>query len=171
MVNELAKTEKKNITLANELAQSKKLNNILQTQCHEFEQSLKHIETSYQALKEERTVLLGKMEQDKDRLIESLREELKQSHQASLAEIKNVSFNSHDLLMQEKVVSINLKEQVKGLTEELNKQQQTLIQANNMIGPLIKEINWFRKFITEILTFEQLQEYEKKKHALDFMSN
>lgn len=110
--------------------------NSLANEHAELKNAKEHLVQLYQELKDERTVLFGKMERDKDLLIQSLREELKQSHQASLKEITEVSYNGHDALMREKVKTINLEEKIKVLTEELSKQQQELLNTNKILQPL-----------------------------------
>jgi len=171
VASEFAKTERKNIELI------QRVNNI-ETQLHLREEELgdlkkdkEHADNIYRELKEERELLLGKMERDKDQLIASLREELKETHQASLQQMQDVGYHGHDLLMQEKVKSMNLEEKIKTLTEDMLKLQQDLNNANQVVEPLKTRIIWLQKLVAENLTSEQLHEYEKKQQQLDFASN
>lgn len=168
---EFAKTEKKNIELAQKLAQIETQFEILEGQFNELAIEGKHTTESYQALKEERTTMLNKIEKDKDQLIDSLREELKLSHQASLEQIKTISYDGHDLLMQEKVKTLNLQEQIKPMAQEIIKLREELERANKINQPLKKEIDWLQRLMGEMLTSEQLQEYEKKKQLAEFARN
>jgi chromosome segregation ATPase len=168
---EFAKTEKLNVELTQKLTHVTTQFHLLEKSQDELKTTQEYMEQMYKELKEERNILIAKMERDKDQLINSLREELKQSHQASLKEITDVSYNGHDALMQEKVKTINLEEKVKSLTEDLTKQQQEWLHANKMLQPLKTQIQWYQKFMSEVLTSEQLQEYEKKKQLLEFENN
>lgn len=171
VAGEFAKTEKKNIELTQRVKQ-------LDTKLHLEEEQLAglkkdngHLDNLYRELKEERAILLGKMEQDKDRLIASLREELKQTHQANLQKIQDVSYYGHDILMQEKVKAMNLEERIKALTEGMGKLQQELSNAKTVVEPLKYQIKEMQKLITENFTSEQLHAYEKKQQLLAFTSS
>ena len=169
--NELIKTERKNIELNHSVTQQAQQLQLLEKQYKEAEQRAQQLAELNQNIKAERDTALDKITKKQDKLIDSLREELKQSHQASLAQIKETSFNSHDVLMQEKVITINLQEQVKTLNAKVAELKQELDKAYHTVLPLRKEVERQRKFITEVVTFEQLQAYEKFKLAADFESN
>ena len=160
---EFAKTERKNVELTQKLQQTETQLHSSEAELKELKKDKEHLHAIYNDLKEEREILLGRMERDKDQLIASLREELKQTHQTNLQKIQDVSYQGHDLLMQEKVKAINLEEKIKELTQEVAKLQQDLSSANKVVEPLKSKVNEMQKLITEYITTEQLQEYEKKQ--------
>lgn len=151
--------------------QNEKRLNSLQANHDTLEKKAAYLEEAYQTLKEERTTMLNKMEQNKDRLIELLRDELKQAHLVSLEKIRDTSFSGHDALMQEKVIAINLQEEVKTLKTKIGELKQELERANFTIAPLRKKIAQQEKVITEVVTVEQMRAYEQQKQTADFMDN
>lgn len=163
---EFAKTERKNVELTQKLLQFENQINLLEKELEELKKCKEYLDHSYHDLKEEREVLLGKMEKDKDQLIAALREELSQTHQANLQQIQDVSYRGHDLLMQEKVKVMNLEERVKGLSDELAKLQQQSNEANRIVEPLKTKIKQLEKLIAENITSEQLEEYARKQQVL-----
>ena len=171
VANEFAKTERKNVELTQRIAKLEAQLSLLDKVYKELKRDKEHLGVMYQDLKEERAVLLGKMERDKDQLIASLREELSQTHQANLQKIQDVSYSGHDMLMQEKVKVINLEEKVKSLSIELSKLQQDFNDANRIVEPLRSQIKQLERLIAENVTIEQLKEYEKKQKSLAFTSN
>jgi chromosome segregation ATPase len=171
VAGEFAKTERKNIELTQKVTQLENQVYLLEKELDELKKAKEHINNLYSELKEEREVVLGKMERDKDQLIASLRKELQETHQANLAKIQDVSYHGHELLMQEKVKSMNLEERVKFLIEDTTRLQQELNSANQIVSPLKTYIKQMEKLITESLTSEQLREYEKKRQEKDFSRN
>lgn len=163
VASEFAKTERKNIELSQNLTQLESQLHILVKEHSELKKDKQHAEVLYRELKAKQEMLLGIMERDKDQLIASLREELRQSHQASLEKIREIGYHGDELLMQEKVKSINLEEKVKDLTENLSRLQQELVNANRAVEPLKVQIRELQKLITDNLTSEQLQTYVKKQ--------
>lgn len=171
VANEFAKTERKNVELTQQIAKLEIQLSLLDKEYKELKKDKEHLNIMYQDLKEERAVLLGKMERDKDQLIASLREELSQTHQANLQKIQEVSYSGHDMLMQEKVKVINLEEKAKIQASELAKLQQDFNDANRIVEPLKSQIKQLEKLIAENVTIEQLKEYEKKQKLFAFTSN
>lgn len=168
---EFAKTERKNVELAQSLNRLEIQLTLLEEEFSELKKDKEHSDDLYRELREEREVLLDRLERDKDQLIASLREELSQTHRLNLEKIQDVSYHGHDLLMQERVKVMNLEEKIKGLSGELTALQQGLNNANLMVEPLKIQIKQMKKLIAENITIEQLKEYEKKQRALDFMSS
>lgn len=66
---------------------------------------------------------LEKIIDDKNKLIVSLQQEIKDLHQISVQAVQQTSFDGHDLLMQEKVKTLNLEEKIEQLKKQLEKQQ------------------------------------------------
>lgn len=163
VANEFAKTELKNVELTQNLAKVETQLNLLEKEYEELKKDKQHIEDLCREIKEEREVLLGRMERDKDQLIASLREELRQTHQADLEKIQHISYSGHELLMQEKVKSMNLEEKVKDLTENLSRLQWELANADRVVEPLKVQIRELQKLIADNLTGKQLQAYAKKR--------
>ena len=171
VASEFTKTERKNVELTKQLARLETQLNLLDKELSEIKKDKEHSDDLYRDLKEEREVLLGRMEKDKDQLIVSLREELQQTHQENLQKIQDISYQGHDLLMREKVKTMNLEEKVNSLMEETTRLQQELSNANKAVDPLRGRIKEMQKLITENLTTEQLLEHEKKQRLLAFTSN
>ena len=137
---EFAKTERKNVDLNQSVVKLEDKLTLLEKELDDLKKDKEHLDNLYQNLKEEREVLLGRMEKDKDQLIASLREELRQTNQTSLEKIQDVSYNGHELLMQEKVKTINLEEKIKSLAEDQTRLQQELDNANQVLSPLKSRI-------------------------------
>lgn len=171
VVNEFAKTEKKNVEQTQSLTQLKTQLKLLEEKYSELKKDKEHSDNLYKELKEEREILLGRMEKDKDWLIASLREELSQTHQTNLQKIQDVSYSGHDLLMHEKVKTMNLEEKVQSLTEDIARLKQELDNANKVVEPLKGQIKGLQKLVTENLTSKQLREHEKKQQLLEFMGD
>jgi chromosome segregation ATPase len=171
VASEFAKTERKNVELTKQLGRLETQLNLLDKELSELKKDKEHSDKLYRDLKEEREVLLGRMERDKDQLIASLREELQQTHQENLKKIQDISYQEHDLLMREKVNTMNLEEKVNSLTEETARLQQELSNANKAVDPLRGRIKELQKLIAENLTSEQLLEHEKKQRLLALKSN
>lgn len=171
VASEFAKTERKNVDLTQQVERLESELDLLAKELSEAKKDKEHLENLYRDLKEEREALLGKMERDKDQLIASLREELSQTHQANLQKVQDISYQGHDLLMQEKVKVINLEEKVKGLSGELAKVQQEFNDANRIVEPLKAKIKQLEKMIADNITIEQLKEYQKKEQLLAFTDN
>lgn len=64
---------------------------------------------------------------DKNSEIESLKAELKTVHLASIEMVRKTSFEGQDLLMNERVKTINLSDQVKALNAKINQLEQKLV--------------------------------------------
>ena len=171
VANEFAKTENKNVGLTQSLTQLETQLKSLEEKYSELKKDKEHVDNLYEELKEEREVLLGRMERDTDRLIASLHEELSQTHRINLQKVQNVSYKGHDLLMHEKVKTMNLEEKVQSLTGDITKLQQELNNANQVVEPLKREIKGLQKLIAENVTSEQLREYEKKQRLLEAMGD
>ena len=97
-----------------------------------------------------------------------MREELKLSHQASIEQIKENSYNSHDALLQAKVKNINLQENNKALTVKITEVEKELNNVNLLVQPLRRKVASQSKLIKEVVTFEQLQAHEKQMQAKAF---
>lgn len=69
---EFAKTEKLNVELTQKLTQVTTQLNLLKKSHDELQTTQEHMKQMYQELKEERNILIAKMERDKDQLIHSL---------------------------------------------------------------------------------------------------
>lgn len=171
VASEFAKTERKNVELTQKLEQLQNQIKLLEKELDALKKDKEHSDNLYLDLKEERETLLGRMERDKDQLIASLREELRQTHQTNLEKIQDVSYHGHDLLMQEKVKTMNLEEKVKFLAEDTTRLEQELTSANQAVDPLKVRIKQMERLIAENLTSEQLRDYEKKLRELDFASS
>jgi len=171
VANEFAKTERKNIELTQKVVQLESQKTLLEKEFIELKKDKEHTNNLYRDLKEEREILLGKMERDKDQLIASLQEELRQTHQKSLEKIQDISYHGHDLLMQEKVKAMNLEEKNKNLSVEMAKLQLELNNTNRIVEPLKTRIKQLEKLIAENITVEQLKEYERKLQSFIFVNN
>lgn len=155
VASEFAKTERKNIELTKVYEQAETQLNLISKELGDLKKDKEHSDNLYRDLKEEREMLLGRMERDKDQLIASLREELQQTHRDNLRKIQDISYQGHDLLMREKVNTMNLEEKVKFLTEEKTRLQQELNKSNKSVGPLKDRIKELQKIISENLASER----------------
>jgi hypothetical protein len=171
VAHEFAKTERKNVELTQKVIQLETEINLLKKELNALRKDKEHADSLYHELKAEREVLLSRIEKDKDYLIDSLREELHQAHQINLQKIQDISYQGHELLMQEKVKALNLEEKVKSLLGDITRLQQELDRANQIAGPFKDKIKQLERVIAENLTTEQLREYAKKCQEQELRSN
>ena len=137
--------------------------NLLKEQALLLEAEKEKYKTALESVMAERDQVLATVLNQQNQLIESLRQELKEVNQISIERVKELGRKGDDALIEEKVKSINLQEEItqqKQIIEELKLQ---LLKNQESIIPLKKEITRQRKFIEEVVSFEQLQRYEQQK--------
>ena len=140
----------------------------LQSQHQQNQALLDKYKMAYESIVSEREAAIANILADQKNLIESLRNELREVNKASIEQVKNIGRKGDDLLMEEKVKTINIKaelEQQKQVTLDLRAE---LNKSQELVAPLRKEIARQRKFITNVLSFEQLQEYEQHTQRAEF---
>lgn len=181
----LAKQTSKNEELAGQLIQAERnitklqginqqlINefNLLKEQQQQITATCDKYKTAYESVMADREGVISSILEDKNNLIGSLRQELKEINKASIEQVKNIGRKGDDALMEEKVKTIHLQ-------DELNQQRQTieelraqLLKNQETIIPLKKEVERQRKFIHEVVSFEQLQQYEQQKQQAEFEGN
>lgn len=97
------------------------------------------IKTAYEAVCMERETAIQHVIEDKNRLIEKLRIELKAVYEENLKQIQEWSFKKEDQLLQEKVKCLNYEEQFKRLKEERGKQAAELLALRQQIVALKRQ--------------------------------
>jgi len=107
------------------------------------------IRSAYEAMCQERETAVQKVLDDKNQLIEKLRQELKETHEENLAQTRDWSYQQDEVLMQEKVRNLNFQEQIKILKEELKQLTIELEKSKAGVEPLKREIERQRKIIRE----------------------
>ena len=105
--------------------------------------------------------------------IDELRIELKTLNETSLTAIRETSTNGHEVLMQEKVNSINLQAKIdnlhKDLIESKNQLNVALLKSQVQTQPLLRQIEWQQKVIQDHVGLEKLRQLEEKS-KLNFNS-
>jgi chromosome segregation ATPase len=99
----------------------------------------------------ERDQVLATVLNQQNQLIDSLRQELKEVNQTSIEQIKELGRKGDDALIEEKVKSINLQDEVsqqKNIIDELREQ---FLKSQETIKLLKKEIERQRKFTQEVV--------------------
>lgn len=128
----------------------------LQAACQKLEKDYGQIKAVYEGMCLERDRAVAVVIEDKNRLLMKLQEELRETHQENLERIRDLSFRDDDLLMQEKIKSLNYEEKIKTLSEEVKKLAGDYDKAQRLLEPLKQEIAKQKKLIEDKLTFEQL---------------
>jgi DNA repair exonuclease SbcCD ATPase subunit len=153
-----------------EIARLKESNAEQQQQLEDQQQIYQNLKNDYEQIKAvyegmclERDRAVKVVIEDKNRLLELLREELKATHQENLKRVRELSTQDHDLLMQEKVRALNYEEKIKSLTEELTKLSSQYEKIRSLVEPLQQRIAQQSKMIEDHLSFEQLAAYQSLK--------
>jgi hypothetical protein len=126
---------------------------LLQQSHQELKEGYERIKAAFEVMRGERETAIQKVLDDKNHLIEKLREELKETHGENLAQTREWSYQNDEALMQEKVKSLNYQEQVKALREELKQMKLELEKAKNIVEPLKREVSRQKKIIEEYVDF------------------
>ncbi len=178
----LAKQTNKNEELAAQLvdaernnAKIKEQNLQLQTELSLLKEQQQQVLTAhdkykaaYEGMEMERDAVIVRMLGKQEVLIESLRSELREVNKASIEQVKEVGRKGDDLLMEEKVKTIYLQDELKQQQQTIEELRDQLLKSQEVIAPLRKEIARQRKFITDVVSFEQLQQYEQQKQKQEF---
>ena len=106
-------------------------------------------------------------------IIDGLMAELKTLNETSLTAVRETSTNGHEILMQEKVTSINLQAKIdnlhKDLIESKNQLNVALLKSQVQTQPLLRQIELQQKIIQEYVDVEKLRQLEEKS-KLNFNS-
>jgi predicted RNase H-like nuclease (RuvC/YqgF family) len=108
----------------------------------------------------ERDQVLATVLNQQNQLIDSLRQELKEVNQTSIEQIKELGRKGDDALIEAKVKSINLQDEVsqqKNIIDELREQ---FLKSQETIKLLKQEIERQRKFTQEVVKVPPVPQYE-----------
>jgi hypothetical protein len=161
--------------LSNSLVSAETENALLKDSVSALDQNLNEITNKYKELclkcdkvesvlkevKQERDTAIQAIIDDKNRKIESLQQELLEANKDSLEKIKNMGYSSDDALIREKVKIISLEDKIKQLLEKTVKLGELLDKERQVNQPLRNELEKQRQFIQKVVSWEQLQDYEK----------
>ena len=96
------------------------------------------------------------------KMIDSLRAELKTLNETSLFTLRETSDKGHEALMQEKVTSINLQSKIDSLNKELTDTKKQLydlqLKMQTQKQTLLRQIDWQQKVIKDHVGIERLRE-------------
>ncbi len=151
-------------SLANEL-------NLLREQNIQIAAEKDKYKTAYEGMYVERDAAIAHMLAEQKQLIGSLRDELREVNIASIEQVKNIGRKGDDALMEEKVKTIHLQDELNQQRKTIEELRAQLLKNQETIIPLKKEIERQRKFIQEVISFEQLQQYEQQKQQAEFEGN
>jgi len=105
-------------------------------------------------------------------LIDELRSELKELNGKSMLALQQTSSSGHELLMQEKLTSMNLQEKINTMSKQLSELHQQLQTVNNKLAakqqPLLRQLEWQQKIIQNHLGFDKLRQIEEEELKLKF---
>lgn len=146
---ELMNTEKAVLKLKEQNQQLTLDNSNLQTELKEVTALKNTFELLCQEIQAERGIIFEKLTGEKDRLIDELREEIKVINQQAITEVRNVSYDGHEALMQEKVKMINLQEKVIRLTEQSKQLAIELEKMKALNTQALKELEANKKTAQE----------------------
>jgi hypothetical protein len=169
---ELINAEKTNIALKETICQLQATNQQLQLELQEtkaIKMTLAQVNLEIQTrLDTNNNDLINKQQL----LINELRAELKELNVKSMLALQQTSSSSHELLMQEKLASMNLQEKINTMSKQLSELQQQLQTVNNKLAakqqPLLRQIEWQQKIIQNHLGFEKLRQIEEEELRLKF---
>lgn len=169
---ELINAEKTNIVLKEEIHK-------LQTNNQELQLELKEVKTIKITLEQINQEIQTRLDannndtiKNQQLLIDELRAELKELNIKSMKAIQETSSSAHELLMQEKITSMNLQEKVNIFNKQIIELQKELQTTNNMLAakqqPLLRQIEWQQKIIQNHVGFEKLRLIEEEELKLKF---
>jgi len=182
----LSRQVKQNEHYAQELITAEKINIVLKEQIHQLQMNnqelqlelkeVKAIKTTLEQINQEIQTRLGHNNNDtinkQQLLIDELRAELKELNIKSMISIQETSSSAHELLMQEKITSMNLQEKVNTFNKQIIELQKQLQTINNMLAakqqPLLRQIEWQQKIIQNHVGFEKLRLIEEEELKLKF---
>ncbi len=162
---ELINAEKANIALKEENRQLQIANQESQLRITGAEAANNALERVTQKIQNELDFSTNETIQKMQQTIDDLRAELKKLNETSLSALRDTSTKGHEVLMQEKVISINLQAKIDSLNKELlesNKQlNATVMKSQVQTGSLLRQIEQLEKIIQEHLSLEKLLQLEK----------
>ena len=164
--NSLEQQTKNNEVLTSDLLIAEREIAKLKEECYGYQKDLdeiKSIKKDHEQIKItceevllERKTAIDKILADKNQFIEALRVELQETHKENLEQARNWSYQQDEVLIQEKVKSLNLSGQVKTLNEELKQVSLELEKVKNMVEPLKREVLRQKKIIEDQVDFNRL---------------
>lgn len=157
---ELISAEKRLLSLQEQNQQLIAEKEKLQEELKETAASKNSFEKLYEEIKAERGIMKHSLLNEKDRQIEALRQELRESHRHSLEQIKDLGYAGDEALIQEKVKVVQLEDKLGGLSKKVKSLEAELQMARDKYQPLIQQIQQQKGFIQKVVTWEQMQEYE-----------
>ncbi len=146
------KLNKDNIKLAQNLEQLTEAHKMLLLK---FE----NIDSRYEDLKKERENAIQRVLEDKNKQVESLKYEIKEMNELHLNAITDLGQRNDELLIEEKVKTINLTEKVKELQHSIKMVEEKLGKSEGINIPLQKEVKRQKAIIDKFVTGEQLKEF------------
>jgi hypothetical protein len=160
---DLIKREQENLKLNQE--NEKLAQNLAQLTGAYKDLSLRHegISAGYEALKNERETALQIVIADKNKQVENLKCEIKQMNAVHLNAITESGRKSDELLIQEKVKTINLTEKVKELQQHIKMIEEKLGKAEGINTPLQKEVKQQKTMVDKFVTWEQLKQFIRRE--------
>ena len=152
-VQELINTEKANIALKEENYQLQNANQGLQLKLTAAEATNHALAQVTQKIQNELNLNANETIQKMHKTIDELKLELKTLNEISLSALRDTSNKGHEVLMQEKVASINLQAKIDSLTKELlesKKQSHEAIMAAQVQNKsLLRQNKQLQKIIQE----------------------
>ncbi len=150
---QLIAAEKSNIALKEEMLQLQSAMKKLQLELTEIKVAKDTLEQINKEIQNKLDINSNKTIQKMQQTIDNLRLELKTLNETSIIALRETSNNGHEVLMQEKVTSINLQAKIDGLTKELleNKKQshEAIMATQVQIRSLSRQNGQFQKIIQE----------------------
>ena len=164
---ELINAEKANIKLAEENHQVQTTNQELQLKTQQLEAVNTSLQAWYQKLQAELDLNRDHTIKQQQQIIDSLQTELKQVNETSLIALRETSSSSHELLMQEKINSMNLQEKINSLNKQLAELQKQLQTTTSLLDtkqqPLLRQLEWQQQIIQNHIGFDKLKQIEEQE--------
>lgn len=161
--SELINAEKTIIKLKEENHHLQTTNQELQLKLTETTASCGSLEKHYQDLKTALDLNNNETIKNQQQLIEKLQTEIKTINSTSVELIRQTSVEGHDLLMQEKLQTINLQAKIDSLNKQLVEINQQLTTALIKVQISQQHSAWQQRLIEKFINPEELQQLELRE--------
>lgn len=97
--------------------------------------------------------------QDKNQLIDNLRQELKETTKQAIEEAREYNHRHHDALLKLQIANMNLQNELQVLTKKIKEQEEQILNLKLSVAPLKKELQEKTAIIDTFVTKEELNSY------------
>lgn len=99
--------------------------------------------------------------QDKNQLITSLRQEMKETAEQAVKEAREYNHRQHDSLLKLQVENMNLQQELKLVSKKTKEHEEQVLTLKLSVGPLKRELQEKEAIINTYVSKEQLEAYAR----------